>query len=82
MSEYASVEGKSVGGSYTSIKLTVYYCNNQTLAPIAVMTTTGSARLGYTNLYYNADWINNNGFTKLQGKASAVEAMISGYWNP
>lgn len=82
LSEYGSVEGKSVGGDVGAIRMTIYHCNMQTLAPDEAMTSTGRGKMGYTNLYYTAKWINSVCFTKLQGRASAVEAMISGYWNP
>lgn len=82
LGEYGSVEGKSVGGDVGSIKMTIYHCNLQNLSPDAAMTSTGSGKMGYTNLYYTAKWINSVCYTRLQCKASYVEAMISGYWNP
>lgn len=82
LSEYGSVNGQSVGGDAGAIKLTIYHCRLDDLTPDYAMTSTGSGRLGYISLYYTAKWINSTCFTRLQGKASAVEAMISGYWNP
>lgn len=82
LGEYGSVQGTSVGGEVGSIVLTIYHCNLQTLAPDAAMTSSGRAKMGYTNLYYTAQWINSTCFTRLEGKGSYIEAMISGYWNP
>lgn len=82
LSEYGSVEGKSVGGDVGSIRMTIYHCNIQTLAPDEAMTSTGRGKMGYTNLYYTAKWINSVCYTRLQCKTSYVEAMINGYWNP
>ena len=82
LGEYGSVQGTSVGGDVGSIVLTIYHCNLQTLAPDAAMTSSGRAKMGYTNLYYTAQWINSTCFTRLEGKGSYIEAMISGYWNP
>lgn len=79
---YGTVTGKSIGGDVGSIKLTIYHCNMQTLSPDAAMTSSAYGKLGTTNLYYGSQWVNTGGFTRLQGKAGYVEAMMSGYWNP
>lgn len=82
LAEHGYAQGTSVGGSVSSIGLTIYHCNNQTLVPDFAMTKTESARYGYTDLWYINESVNYTCYTRLQGKTSYAEAMISGYWMP
>ena len=82
LADYGYAQGTSVGGDVSAIGLTIYHCNNKTLVPDFAMTKTESARYGYTHLLYINESVDYTCYTRLQGKTSYAEAMISGYWMP